>query len=109
VSKPAGARVNITALSDGSPFSHSASYTVAVNSYRANGGGGHFTAAGIAGKELERRIISATERDLRFYMTEWIREKGTISPVPLSEWKIVPVDWAADAKKREMRMLFGNN
>jgi len=42
-------------------------------------------------------------------MTEWIREKGTISPVPLSEWKIVPVDWAADAKKREMRMLFGNN
>ena len=109
VSKPAGARVNITALSDGSPFSHSTSYTVAVNSYRANGGGGHFTAAGIAGKELERRIISATERDLRFYMTEWIREKGTISPVPLSEWKIVPADWAVDAEKREMRILFGNN
>ncbi len=109
VSKPVGARVNITALSDGSAFSHSASYTVAVNSYRANGGGGHFQAAGIAGKELDRRIISATDRDLRYYMTEWIREKGTISPVPLSQWMIVPAGWAADAEKREMRMLFGNN
>lgn len=109
VSKPAGSRVNITALSDGSPFSHDVTYTVAVNSYRANGGGGHFPAAGIAGNELEERIISATERDLRFYMTEWIREKGTISPVPLSEWKIVPADWADEAAKREMKMLFGNN
>ncbi len=109
VSKPQGARVNITALSDGSPFSHSAAYTVAVNSYRANGGGGHFPAAGITGKELERRMISATERDLRHYMTEWIREKGTISPEPLSEWQIIPVEWAAAAASRETRLLFGDN
>jgi len=108
VTKPAGARVNITSLSDGSPFSYSASYAVAVNSYRANGGGGHFPAAGITGKELERRIVTATERDLRHYMTEWIRKKGTISPVPLSQWQIVPAEWAAGAKKREMRMLFGD-
>ena len=67
VSKPQGAEgEHITTLSDGTPFSHSANYTVAVNSYRANGGGGHFPAAGITGKELERRIISATERDLRY-------------------------------------------
>jgi 2',3'-cyclic-nucleotide 2'-phosphodiesterase/3'-nucleotidase len=108
VSKPQGARVNITSLSDGTPFSHSATYTVAVNSYRANGGGGHFPAAGITGKELERRIISATERDLRHYMTEWIRTKGTISPAPMSEWSIVPADWAAEAEKRERKLLFGN-
>ena len=79
-----------------------------MNSYRANGGGGHFPAAGITGKELERRIVTATERDLRHYMTEWIRKKGTISPVPLSQWQIVPAEWAAGAKKREMRMLFGD-
>lgn len=109
VSKPAGARINITALSDGTTFSHSATYTVAVNSYRANGGGGHFPAAGITGKELDSRIITATERDLRYYMTEWIREQGTISPVPLSQWKIVPAGWAADAEQRERKMLFGNN
>ena len=82
---------------------------MAVNSYRANGGGGHFPAAGITGKELERRMISATERDLRHYMTEWIREKGTISPEPLSEWQIIPVEWAAAAASRETRLLFGDN
>ena len=109
VSKPQGARVNITALGDGTPFSYSDTYTVAVNSYRANGGGGHFPAAGITSKELEKRIISATDRDLRYYMTEWIREKGTISPVELSQWKIVPADWAAEAEKREVRLLFGDN
>lgn len=108
VSKPQGARVNITALSDGSSFSHSSTYTVAVNSYRANGGGGHFTAAGIAGKELERRIISATERDLRHYMTEWIRNKGTISPAPLSEWSVIPAEWVVAAEERELRLLFGD-
>jgi len=109
VSKPQGARVNITALSDGTPFSHSATYKVAVNSYRANGGGGHFPAAGITGKELDRRILNATERDLRHYMTEWIREKGTISPAPLSEWSIIPTDWAAAAERREAVLLFGDN
>jgi 2',3'-cyclic-nucleotide 2'-phosphodiesterase/3'-nucleotidase len=109
VSKPQGARVNITALDDGTPFSYSASYTVAVNSYRANGGGGHFPAAGITSKELESRIVSATERDLRYYMTEWIREKGTISPVPMSQWKLVPETWAAGAEKRERKLLFGDN
>lgn len=108
VSKPQGARVNITALSDGSLFSHSETYTVAVNSYRANGGGGHFPAAGITGKELERRIISATERDLRHYMTEWIRSKDTISPASLSEWQIVPADWVTDAERRERKLLFAH-
>jgi len=109
VSKPQGARVNITALSDGTPFSHSSNYTVAVNSYRANGGGGHFPAAGIAGKELDRRIIKATERDLRHYMTEYIRDKGTISPRVQAEWSIIPAVWAEAAEKREMILLFGDN
>jgi len=109
VSKPQGARVNITALDDGTPFSYSSTYTVAVNSYRANGGGGHFPAAGITSNELESRIVSATERDLRYYMTEWIREKGTISPVAMSQWKIVPASWAAEAEKKERRLLFGDN
>ncbi|MHC1731526.1 MAG: bifunctional UDP-sugar hydrolase/5'-nucleotidase [Bacteroidales bacterium] len=109
VTKPQGARVNITSLSDGTPFSHSENYTVAVNSYRANGGGGHFPAAGINGKEMEKRIIAATERDLRHYMTEWIRSKGTITPSAMSEWRIIPEEWAANAEKRDRRLLFGTN
>ena len=107
VSKPQGDRVTIISLADDKPFSHSATYTVAVNSYRANGGGGHFPAAGITNRELEGRIVTATERDLRYYMTEWIREKGIISPEPLTDWKIIPEEWASAAAERERVLLFG--
>ena len=55
VSKPAGDRVSINAMSDGSAFYNDSLYTVAVNSYRANGGGGHFPAAGITHEKLEKR------------------------------------------------------
>ena len=109
VTRPEGARVTITAMSDGAPFYPDNTYTVAVNSYRANGGGGHFAAAGITHSMLPSRVISATERDLRYYMTEWIRNKGTITPVPLSEWSIIPAEWASAAVRREKKMLFGNN
>ncbi len=104
--KQRGDRVTISNLSDGSLFSYDSIYTVAVNSYRANGGGGHFDAAGIGNADLDSRIITATERDLRYYMTEWIREKGTIDPAPLSAWKIVPEKWVAEAQARETRLLF---
>lgn len=109
VTKPQGKRVAITSMSDGSPFRPDANYNVAVNSYRANGGGGHFAAAGITHGVLDKRVISATERDLRYYMTEWIREKGVITPVPQSEWSVIPVQWASEAAKREKKLLFGNN
>lgn len=109
VTKPEGERVTITSMSDGSPFRPDATYKVAVNSYRANGGGGHFAAAGITHGMLEQRVISATERDLRYYMTEWIREKGVITPVPQSDWRVIPEQWASEAAKREKKMLFGNN
>jgi 2',3'-cyclic-nucleotide 2'-phosphodiesterase/3'-nucleotidase len=109
VTRPQGDMVTILSLSDGTPFSEMETYTVAVNSYRANGGGGHFPAAGITDGELDRRIINSTRRDMRFYMTEWIRERGTIDPKPLSDWKIIPEDWASAAKERETKLLFGNN
>jgi 2',3'-cyclic-nucleotide 2'-phosphodiesterase / 3'-nucleotidase len=109
VTKPEGARVTIASMSDGSPFDPDATYNVAVNSYRANGGGGHFAAAGITHEKLGERVVSATGRDLRYYMTEWIRKKGEITPVPLSQWKVIPEQWASEAAKRETKLLFGNN
>jgi 2',3'-cyclic-nucleotide 2'-phosphodiesterase/3'-nucleotidase len=109
VTRPQGERVTITSMSDGSPFRPDSTYKVAVNSYRANGGGGHFAAAGITRDKLASRVISATDRDLRYYMTEWIREKGEITPVPQSDWKVIPEQWASEAAKREKKLLFGNN
>ena len=99
VTRPEGDRVTVSSLADGSPFTPDSTYTVAVNSYRANGGGGHFNAAGITHTELDSRIITATSRDLRYYMTEWIREKGEIDPAPHSTWKIIPEKWVSEARK----------
>ncbi len=109
VTRPEGDRVTVFSLADGSPFTADSTYTVAVNSYRANGGGGHFNAAGITHTKLDSRIITATSRDLRHYMTEWIREKGEIDPAPHSAWKIIPEKWVSEARSREMKILFNDN
>ena len=56
VSKPAGDRVNIVELSNGTSFDFDNTYTVAINSYRGSGGGGHLTrGAGIPQDELIRK------------------------------------------------------
>jgi len=109
LTKTEGDRVTVSSLADGSAFSPDSTYIVAVNSYRANGGGGHFNAAGITHSKLDSRIITATSRDLRHYMTEWIREKGEIDPAPQSDWQIIPEKWVSESRNREMKILFNDN
>jgi 2',3'-cyclic-nucleotide 2'-phosphodiesterase/3'-nucleotidase len=110
VSKPEGKRVNIISLSDGRQFEKNKTYNVAVNSYRGNGGGGHFTeGAGIKSKELRSRLVSSTERDLRYYIMKSIELKKTINPAPLNNWKIIPERWVKEAARREYTLLFGTD
>lgn len=107
VTKPAGQKVTIQSLADGSPFSMEATYRVAVNSYRGNGGGGHLTeGAGIAAAELPQRIVWSTDKDLRFYLMETIRRYGNIAPRALGQWKFVPESWAGQAAWRDAQRLF---
>jgi 2',3'-cyclic-nucleotide 2'-phosphodiesterase/3'-nucleotidase len=108
VSKPEGERISISGFSDGKSFEGNITYKVAVNSYRGNGGGGHFTeGAGIEKDELRDRLIKSTERDLRYYILERIEKKETINPVASGNWKIIPENWVREAKKREYKLLFG--
>ncbi len=108
VSKPEGARINITGFTDGRPFDKNKMYKVAVNSYRGNGGGGHFTeGAGLAKDELRKRLISSTNRDLRYYMLKAIESKKIINPEPLNNWKIIPEKWVKTAIPSEYALLFG--
>ena len=110
VSKPEGERVEINGFTDGRPFDKNKMYKVAVNSYRGNGGGGHFTeGAGIAKDELRKRLISSTDRDLRYYILKSIESKKTINPIPLNNWKIIPEKWVKMAASSEYVMLFGIN
>jgi 2',3'-cyclic-nucleotide 2'-phosphodiesterase/3'-nucleotidase len=83
-------------------------YKVAVNSYRGNGGGGHFTeGAGIAKDELRKRLLTSTDRDLRYYILKYIEAKKTIDPVPMNNWKIIPENWVKAAMAPEYILLFG--
>jgi len=110
VSKPEGARIEIKGFTDGRSFDRNKMYKVAVNSYRGNGGGGHFTeGAGIAKDELRKRLISSTDHDLRYYILKSIEAKKTINPLPLNNWKIIPEKWVKTAMSSEYALLFGIN
>jgi 2',3'-cyclic-nucleotide 2'-phosphodiesterase/3'-nucleotidase len=110
VSKPEGARIVINGFTDGRPFEKNKLYKVAVNSYRGNGGGGHFTeGAGINKDELRKRLISSTDRDLRYYILKSFEAKKSISPEPLNNWKIIPEKWVKATYSRDYTLLFGVN
>ena len=108
VSKPEGQRIRITSFSDGRRFEKEKMYRVAVNSYRGNGGGGHFTeGVGLSSEELRSRLISSTDKDLRYYIIKAIEKRRIIAPSPNRNWKVVPADWVKKAISRDSVMLFG--
>ena len=107
VTKPKGEKITIQSMADGLPFSADEYYTVAVNSYRGNGGGELLTlGAGIPHEDLESRIISATEKDLRFYLMEYIKRYKEIDAQPLNQWRFVPEEWTKKACERDRKLLF---
>jgi len=108
VSMPAGDRISITDLSNGTAFDFDKTYTVAVNSYQGSGGGGLLTrGAGISTEELPERIITSTDRDIRYNLMRWIKEKKIINPSIIGNIKMVPDGWWSDAKARDFELLFG--
>ncbi len=107
VTKPIGERVNILNLSDGREFNLNSKYKVALNSYRGNGGGDHLTkGAKISKDELNKRVISSTEKDLRYYMMKWIENKKSVEPKLLGNWKIVPENYWLAGKQKDYQLLF---
>ncbi|MFC2512773.1 MAG: 5'-nucleotidase C-terminal domain-containing protein, partial [Prevotella denticola] len=108
VTKPDGEKVHILRMSNGQPFDENKWYTVAVNSYRANGGGELLTrGAGIPHDSLQSRIIWESPKDQRFYLMEEIRKAGVMRPQPHHNWKFVPEAWTVPAAARDRRLLFG--
>lgn len=108
VTKPDGKKVRILRMSNGKPFDERKWYNVAVNSYRANGGGELLTrGAGIPADSLKGRITWRSEKDLRYYLMQAIEKKGTIDPQPNHNWRFVPDGWATPAAERDRQLLFG--
>ena len=107
LTKPDGEKVRILRMSNGEPFDEQKWYKVAMNSYRANGGGELLTlGAGIPQDSLDSRVLFHTDRDQRHYLTEEIRRMGTLDPKPNSNWKFVPEDWVQPALERDRQLLF---
>lgn len=107
VTKPKGEKVTIISMADGTPFSMDKIYKVALNSYRGNGGGELLTkGAGIPQNDLKDRIIFSTDKDLRFYLMNYIEKKGTVNPRALNQWKFIPEDWTVSAAKRDYEKIF---
>ncbi|WP_276864502.1 5'-nucleotidase C-terminal domain-containing protein [Mediterranea massiliensis] len=109
VTKPEGQKVHIVSMADGTPFDEAKMYKVAVNSYRGNGGGELLTrGAGIPQDELEKRILSSTDKGLRYYLMQYIEQQQTLTPRSLNQWRFIPEDWAGPASRRDYRRLFGD-
>jgi len=84
VSKPVGQRITRLTNPDGSYFDLAKKYKVALNSYRATGGGGHLAAAGAD----KNPIIFKSGKNIRYILTDYISKLGTITPTVNNNWKL---------------------
>ena len=107
VTKPKGERLSFKTLRDGTDFDLAKDYLVVVNSYRGNGGGDLLTqGAGIPHDQLASRVVRSTEKDLRYFLMEYLKSQGTITPKTISKWAFVPAEWTRSALIRDSLILF---
>lgn len=108
VTKPQGEKITILSMADGTPFEMDKVYKVALNSYRGNGGGDLLTlGAGIPKEDLTKRIIFATDKDLRYYLMQYIEQEKVLDPHAMRQWKFIPEEWTVPAAERDYQLLFG--
>ena len=112
VSKPVGERVNIISMSGGEAFDEDSSYTVAMTSYRANGGGDLVTdGAGIPHDKLQERIV-ARFPEIRDLLYKFISSCDSVGPLQISDravlgsWCFVPEDVVAPLMDGDMDLVF---
>jgi len=88
-----GSRVKIISMADGSAFNADKIYSVALNSYRANGGGGHLTdGVGLSTEELKLRITNCTKVDFRNLLGKWLSEqKKPFKAEALGLWEVTEI------------------
>lgn len=110
VSQPAGKRVSIYSMADGRVFNPDSTYTVAINSYRGSGGGGHLTkGAGIDAETVRtmKLVNGATTKDLRYFLLKWFEgQKDTVMVAPIGNWEVMPAALAAIGIANDYPLLY---
>lgn len=87
-SRPQGERIHVLRMADGHPFVLEKTYLVAMNSYRANGGGGHLgVGLGWSAAHIEEQVVWAGQHDLRSSFMQWESQRSPLSPESLGQWK----------------------
>lgn len=90
-SKPLGSRVDVISFADGREFNENDTYTAAMASYRANGGGDLLLqATGLNTKQLEGIFVEkyGPVKEMLYYF--FINEKKTAASLAaVSDWKIL--------------------
>lgn len=108
VSKPAGSMLTIHGFEDGRHFCPDAVYRVAITAYRVNGGGELLTkGVGLDRDEIQSRVLSHTDNDIRYYLMEYIQSRGIVLPHRRYNWSFEPRQWTEIAERRERMLLFG--
>ena len=112
VTKPAGERICISSLADGSPFSEDATYTVAMTSYRATGGGSLLIeGAGIPHSELAGRVV-AKYPEIRDFVYHFIESRKVVeremftNRSVLGSWEFVPREVVDPLMAADMDLMF---
>lgn len=111
VTKPVGQRVLIESLADGTSFDEASEYNVAMTSYRASGGGGLMTAAGVDTERINDRVVEYYP-EIRNILYDYLVENKVIDPAQtgdrnvIGEWRFIPEDLASKALDKDMELLF---
>ncbi len=78
-------------MADNYPFDMEKVYTVVMNSYRVNGGGGHLTkGVGLSKQELKSRFVKCSKDDFRNLLGEWLsKQSQPYQPKSFNTWQAV--------------------
>ncbi|MDD4058460.1 MAG: 5'-nucleotidase C-terminal domain-containing protein [Bacteroidales bacterium] len=105
IRKGDGERIDIISMSDESPFDLNKTYTVALSSYRANGGGDLLQrGCNLTKIEMEQRIVKKMG-DIRELLYNQIKRDGFIEATPLNHWKFIPEKTASKSFANDMKLL----
>ena len=112
VTRPAGQRVQIKALADGTPFDPEAWYTVAMTSYRASGGGELLhQGAGLDPDELDDRVVSRGT-EIRQMIYHFFKDHEVVDAAlvgdksVIGEWHFVPEATVGPLMEKDLALIF---
>jgi len=106
LTKPSGDRVSILSLADGSPFDYDRTYTVAINSFQAAGGGGFITKGLKWTKEdIAYHTFSESQYTFAYYLSGYISTHKNVKTKPIGTWKVIPESFVESVGPKDVEML----